>query len=294
MYDEILEGVKVKNSFKSESELIIHLKGLQKQVKYLRQKFKKFPVKIDYTDVKIQEAYMFAYYPHYTELLYYALNDASNMLNNKYPSRLLLFGSGPCPEIVGYLKFLNKQNLAENLNLNVSIFDISSTYWEHSRDITFNQIISNYQNGHTISNYNSEYFSFNEPLSNNEPLSKSALSKPCLVVYQNCLNEIDSTGYDIIKSNFEKLYNNLPSNSIIAIIDLSNYPDVVDLISSIQANLSSKNGFKLLRDIKLGAMHKLSNYKNPTSFIEKNLLTGKNGLIPRRKVKFTYSLIRKE
>ncbi len=285
MYDEILEGIKIKNSLKSENELIIHLKSLQEQVISLRQAFRDFPVRVDYTEVKTQEAYMFAYYPHYTELLYYVLSAASDMLDNKCPSKLLLFGSGPCPEIVGYLKFLNKQNLAENIDLDVSIFDISSTDWKYSRDITFNQIVPNYKNGHTISNYNPKDFNFNKPL------GEFTLSKPCLVVYQNCLNEIDLAGYGIIKSNFEKLYNSLPSNSIIAIIDFSEYPAVVDLIKSIKTNLSSKNGFKLLKS---DTIIKMPSYQNPTPFIKENLLTGKTNLIPKKNVSFTYSLIRKE
>ena len=156
MYNEILQGVKIKHSLNSDNDVNNHLQNLQNQVKSLRQAFRVFPVRFDYTDIKIQQAYMFAYYPHYTELLEYVLNSAKNNLNNNFPSNLLLFGSGPCPEIIGYLKFLNGQNLSKNIDINVSIYDIASTHWEYSRDITFNQIIPNYQNGHTISKWNSE------------------------------------------------------------------------------------------------------------------------------------------
>ena len=227
MYNEILQGVKIKHSLTSENEVNNHLQNLQNNVKSLRQAFRVFPVRFDYTNVNIQQAYMFAYYPHYTELLEYALNSANNSLNNNFPSNLLLFGSGPCPEIIGYLKFLNGQNQIEKMDLSVSIYDIASTHWEYSRDITFNQIIPSYINGHTISKWSSKDFKINVPL------GKVNLSEPQLVVYQNCLNEIDLSDYDTIKSNFEKLYDNLPSNSIIAIIDFHEYPDVVNLISSI-------------------------------------------------------------
>jgi len=293
MYNEILQGVKSKHSLTSENAINNHLQNLQNQVKSLRQAFKVFPVRFDYTDVKIQQAYLFAYYPHYTELLEYALNSANSSLNNSFPSKLLLFGSGPCPEIIGYLKFLNGQNQISRMNLKVSIFDIASTHWEYSRDITFNYIVPSYTNVHTISKWRSKNFRINVPLDNVN------LSEPQLVVYQNCLNEIDLSDYDIIKSNFEKLFDNLPSKSIIAIIDFHEYPDVVTLISAIQANISSKSGFVLLRDINSGVINKRSNYRNPPPIIRENLMTGipfeiQNGLIPRSKVKFTYSLIRKE
>ena len=154
-------------------------------------------------------------------------------------------------------------------------------------------IIPSYKNGYSISNWSSKDFKINIPLGNVN------LSEPQLVVYQNCLNEIDLSDHNTIKSNFEKLFDNLPSNSIIAIIDFHEYPDVVALISSIQANLSSKIGFKLLRDINSGVINKTSSYRNPTPIIRENLMTGipfevQNGLIPRSRVKFTYSLIRKE
>jgi len=293
MYNEIIQGVKIKHSLNNDIDVNNHLQTLQSQVKSLRQAFRVFPVRFDYTNVNIQQAYMFAYYPHYTELLEYVLNSANANLNNNFPSNLLLFGSGPCPEIIGYLKFLNGQNQIGKMNLSVSIFDIASTHWEYSRDITLNQIIPRYRNGHTISNWSSKDFKINVPLGNVN------LTEPQLVVYQNCLNEIDLSDYDTIKTNFEKLYDNLPSNSIIAIIDFHEYPDVVNLISSIQANLSSKNGFKLLRDINSGVINKTSSYRNPPPIIRENLMTGipfevQNGLIPRSTVNFTYSLIRKE
>mgnify|MGYP006156483403 CR=1 FL=1 len=293
MYNEILQGVKNKHSLTSDNAVNNHLKNLQNKVISLRQAFRIFPVRFDYKDVNIQQAYMFAYYPHYTELLEYALNSAKDSLNNDFPSNLLLFGSGPCPEIIGYLKFLNGQTQLKKMDLSVSIFDIASTHWEYSRDITFNEIIPSYKNGHTISKWSSKDFKINLPL------VKVNLSEPQLVVYQNCLNEIDLSDYDTIKSNFEKLYDNLPSNSIIAIIDFHEYPDVVTLISAIQESLSSKNGFTLLRDINLGVINKKSSYRNPPPIIRENLMTGipfeiQNGLIPRSTVKFTYSLIRKE
>ena len=228
-------------------------------------------------------------YPHYTELLEYALNSSKDSLRINLPTKLFLFGSGPCPEIIGYLKFLNGQNVTNNLSLSVSIFDIASTYWKYSRDITFNQIIPIYQNGHSILSWNSKNFKVNVPLGN-----VNLADEPHLVVYQNCLNEIDLSDYDTIKSNFTKLYENLPSDSIIAIIDFHEYPDVVNLITEIQTNLSSKNGFKLLRDINYGVINRISTYRNPTPIIKENLLIGINGLIPRSWVKFTYSLIKKE
>ena len=268
--------------------------GLQQSVRSLRQAFRHFPVTFDYTDVSIQQAYMFAYFPHYTQLLEYVLNQAGNDIQGNPPQDLLLFGSGPCPEIIGYLKYLNNRYPNQNFELNVSIFDIASTHWQYSRDITYNQIIPSIRNGHNIQNWNSKDFRFDVDL------GKVTLStSPKLVVYQNCLNEVNTSTYGTIRANFIKLFSNMPSGSLLAIIDFSEYPNVIELIQSIQNDLSEKNGFVLLRDIDNGVIEMRSNYRYPTPIIKENLLTGipfeiQNGLIPRSKVKFTYSLIEKE
>lgn len=294
MYNEILNGVKLKHSLNSESETVVHLQNLQSSVKSLRAAFKVFPVRFDYTNIQVQQAYMFAYYPHYTELLELVLINSKEEIGQNFPKKLLLFGSGPCPEIIGYLKFLNSFSQNSNCEISVSIFDIASTHWEYSRNLTFNQIVPTYQNSHKIVNYTAKDFKINIPLG-----EINLANEPHLVVYQNCLNEINVEEHKIVIANLKKLYQSLPKNSLIAIIDFHEYPEVVDLINEIQNNLSNEPNFKLLRDVKNGVINKTSNYRHPTPIIKDNLLTGipfqvQNGLIPRSKVNFTYSLIKKE
>ena len=294
MYNEILNGVKLKHSLTSESETQSHLQNLQSSVKLLREAFRIFPVKFDYTNIQVQQAYMFAYYPHYTELLEYVLINSKEQIGQNFPKKLLLFGSGPCPEIIGYLKFINNYSLNKNCEIGISIFDIASTHWEYSRNLTFNQIVPSYQNEHKIINNSAKDFKINLPLGD-----VNLSNEPQLVVYQNCLNEINVGEHKIVINNLKKLYQNLPKNSLMAIIDFHEYPEVVDLITQIQNNLSNEPNFKLLRDVKLGVINKTSTYKNPTQIIRENLMTGipfqlANGLIPRSKVNFTYSLMKKE
>ena len=264
MYEQILQGVKLKHSLNSETETLTHLQNLQSSVRSLRAAFRIFPVRFDYTNIQVQQAYMFAYFPHYTELLEHALINSKEEIGQNFPKKLLLFGSGPCPEIIGYLKFINSFSENKNCQIGISIFDIASTHWEYSRNLTFDQIVPKYQNGHKIINNTAKDFKINIPLGN-----VNLVEEPHLVVYQNCLNEISTEEHIIVIANLLKLYKSLPKNSIIAIIDFHEYPEVVELITEIQNSLSKEEHFKLLRDVNKGVITKISGYRYPTNYKRK-------------------------
>ena len=61
MYNQILQGIKSKHGLVSDNDVKNCLQSMQPQVKSLRQAFRTFPVRFDYTNYKIQQAYMFAY-----------------------------------------------------------------------------------------------------------------------------------------------------------------------------------------------------------------------------------------
>ena len=295
MYDEILGGIKGKCSLISGVELAAHLRSLREYTRDLRKAHRKFPVYCNYADVHVQQAYMLAYYPHYTQLLEYALNRVRYELNNRLLLNLLLIGSGPCPEIIGYLNFLN--SFRKKVSLNVSIFD--AVDWEFSRDITFNYIVPNYLKDQSISNWNFKNLAINQPFKASTAFDNVDLSQPQLVVCQNCLSEIKLADHSTVISNFRKLYKSLPSSSIIAIIESSTNLHVSDFLASIQANLASEYRSKILKDTKIGHEEITSSYRGTPPVIENNLLTGtqfeaEHDLIPRSRTKFIFSLIKKE
>jgi len=289
MYDEILKGIQTHYKM-NDVELNTHLEDLKPYVKNLRTAFRHFPVRFDYKSIPTQEAYMIAYYPHYTLLIEYVLEKYKDYLGEQIPEKLSFFGSGPCPEIIGYLNFLNNNKSYKSLNIN--IYDIASEHWKFSRDITKHYLIPKYQKNQKVNSLQS----YKVDITKKWKFKNT--NTPQLIIFQNCLNEIDIINHKTILENIIEIYNNIPENSIIAIIDLHNYREVLGLIQKIQNNLKINNSCSILRDVSEGEINLISKHKRPPQIIKEHLLTGipyelQNGLIPRSKVKFTFSLIKK-
>jgi hypothetical protein len=291
MYQDLLNGLYNANNLTNQAQHISYLQNLQEDVKSLRKAFTVYPVKFDYTNNKIQASYLLTYFPHYTELLQFALNTTSSTVANANINNLLLFGSGPCPEIVGYLNYLNEHKANNNRTIKASIYDIASTHWQFSRNIVFNNLVPNIKQQSTINQTAKD-------LRIDNPFNVNPISEKSLVVFQNCLNEITEEKHQIVIDNFTNIYNALPRESYIVIIDLSEYESVINLITRIQTTILNIGTAQVVRNINEGGLNRQSSYANPIPFIRENLLTGipyqvQNGLIPKRHIKFTYIIIKK-
>lgn len=292
MYQDLLNGLYNANNLTNQAQHISYLQNLQVDVKALRKAFTVYPVKFDYTNNKIQASYLLTYFPHYTELLQVALNKTNSTVANANINNLLLFGSGPCPEIIGYLNYLNEHNANNNRTIKVSIYDIASTHWQFSRNIVFNSLVPNIKQQSTINQIATD-------LRIDNPFNVNPITEKSLVVFQNCLNEITEEKHQTVIDNFTKIYNALANGSYITIIDLSEYGSVINLITRIQQKLSTLANARIIRNISEGGLNRQSGYKDPIPFIRENLLTGipyqlQNGLIPKRHIKFTYVIIKKQ
>lgn len=84
----------------------------------------------------------------------------------------------------------------------------------------------------------------------------------------------------------------MPANSIVVIADLSKYGSVIDLMSQVEAYISHRKKIKIIRSYTAGDYCFHSLLTLPT-VITKNLLTSAKGLIPRKKINFTYLAIQK-
>ena len=143
MLEEILESIKVENNLHGVNKISNYLNKLKINLITLRRAYSKPPVIIDYTDTKIQEAYLLAYFPHYTVPIFKVLED----INKDHPSlnipqNLCLIGAGPAPEIMGFLKFINNQfkSYEHSININIELIEIASE-WDYARKILNNIII---------------------------------------------------------------------------------------------------------------------------------------------------------
>jgi len=292
MYQDLLNGLYNVNNITTQQRKISYLQALQDHVKSLRRAFTVYPVAFDYTNNNIQASYLLTYFPHYTELLQVALNKTNATIANENINRLLLFGSGPCPEIVGYLKYLNQHNSNNQRTIHANIYDIAATHWQYSRNIVFQNIIPTLRN-QSIINHSANDLRIDNPFGN-----VNLAQEKTIVVFQNCLNEITEQRHQTVIENFAKIYNALVRGSYIIIIDLSEYDSVISLITQIQQRLSNLPNATVIRSISEGGLNRQSGYADPIPFIREHLLTGipyqvQNGLIPKRHIKFTYVIMKK-
>ena len=140
---EIFESIKGENNLHDVRKISNYLKNLKSNLKVLRSAYRrKGRVIIDYKETKNQEAYLLAYFPHYTvpifEVLEYIIKNHPSL---NIPQNLCLIGAGPAPEIMGFLKFINdKFKSHEHTNkINIELFDIVSE-WGYARKILENII----------------------------------------------------------------------------------------------------------------------------------------------------------
>ena len=84
----------------------------------------------------------------------------------------------------------------------------------------------------------------------------------------------------------------MPVNSVLVLADLSSYKSVIALMKKVEAYVSSKAKLRIIRSSTTGAYNFRSLLIQPTVITE-NLLTGDNGLIPRKNIKFNFLAIQK-
>lgn len=251
MYTEILQGLIKKNKITSEDLKISYLRSLHATVIDLWNSYRKNYFYLDYKHCKIQEAYMLRYFPSYSELVYLELKAKSDLIKfHDNNINCILFGSGPCPEAYGIIKFINEYQ-KERRNINFVSLDKVAEHWEATRSITINELIPciNKDNKFRI---NSWKYDLTIPIKtyNKESLKSfnTLIGKSNLIIFQNFLNEINLkiNGTNVYQ-NIVHIYNNLPKGSIIIFIEVSGYDiQVCDLLMKIQREIQKLNPIHLI------------------------------------------------
>lgn len=288
MYTDILDGLA---NFNQINNLELYLQDLQPYVKCLRQNYWSSNVRVDYSAPSIQAAYLLAYYPQYTEMTYEVLcNLADNHLNKCFAQRRELqacfFGAGPAPETVSWVKYLNR-NYSTTKYVIAHTYDIAADTWSRSRKITKHLVSQLFPHLNFIFNgTNLNLCKMNSLFS-----LRHIIQNCCLFFIQNCLNEIGDSSQTFI-NNIGFILTEMPSYSILVLADLSKYKSVTTLMEQVETYVSSRDTLKIIRSYTKGAYNFRSLLTQP-SVITENLLTGDNGLIPRRNINFNFLAIQK-
>lgn len=287
IYDLIVDGLKeLHNTASIES----HLKGLQKYVKTLRKAYCSYPVNVPYNEEKIQEAYILTYLPHYYQLIYSILNIEKGLLfQNKAKVCLGFIGGGPGSEAYGAMKYIIN-NCPQIKEVDIVVFDINAETWQYGHQIVLNSLIKKIKGCESL-NINWKAICFDLTNENDVYSNDSIFKNLDLLVIQNCINEIQIKYVPTLRKVLLTVYNLLPSDSYFLISDLT--ASVRDLMLKVENDIETKSKikYKLSTLGQTEPVQMISVHSKPNQTVRENLLNGTDGLIPRKNLKYDYTLL---
>lgn len=291
IYDSIVAGLNEHKPANLSSQS--YLQSLQPTLRFLRKSYYSYPVSVPYARQDIQASYLVAYLPHYYQLIYSILNnDKGNLFKNKETVKLGFIGGGPGSEVYGTIKYIIN-NCQWVKNIHVTIFDINAATWKFSNDIVLKNLI---KEGTKTQLPNITWNSIQFDITNEADFTTNlqVFKSLDLLTIQNCVNEIATQRIPVLKSIIVKLFQTLPNSAYLLISDLTS--SVRGLMKSIESELESAGGvkFKLSTLNQSGPTSIISVHHFPNKIIRENLMTGGDGLIPRKYLKYDYTLLSRE
>ena len=289
MYSDILTALYHLNNIDSEQQKKEYLQSLQEPARALWLRYQNQFVSVDYTDHSTQAAYMLRYFPQYAQIVDIVLNKLKikhikPLINNR-KLNCALFGSGPCPEAYGIAQFL-KSNYAEAETIQSISFDINASSWSYSRDITKENLIPAIFGERT---FGIRAFDFDLSLPIAIEKFNEAISKMSIIVFQNCLNEINPIKHGQVLSNLTTIYNNLSAGALLIFIDLTGFRNVIQLLVTFQNQINISSIAEPFNEAP--QTYFAANLVNTMpEILRTNLLNGnrqnQNGLIPRININY--------
>ena len=299
MYQLILKALYLLNNLNTDEERARYLQDLKPTAISLRRGFNPFAgpnVNADYRSEVVQSAYMLRYFPQYSLIIGLVLDELKNrQISLPFDDEEIsacFFGAGPCPEVYGFIRFLNSA-FSRVRKVTAYTFDIISDEWAYARDITEQYLIPAVWQRRELELINNTF-----DLSQADSINKltEIIRSSSLVVLQNCFNEINQRSYPNVNENLNSLVRAMRTGSILMIIDLSSYQAASNLVSQLESSIQAQTSVTTL----IGLTESASRY-NAVALINEmpltitqNLLTGEDGLIPRRYINYHCLVIRKD
>jgi hypothetical protein len=220
MFEDLLNGIFDRNGLYDTEAKAQYLGELRPYAKQLWESYRTQNVTTDYSDVKIQEAYLLRYFPFYTLPVVKEL-DALRTDGVTLPEVELLdacfLGCGPGPEVIGLMQQLRNSE-ADTTMLTAKMVDISAAAWSHSREIVRDFLAEPLWESRLV-----EYESFTASLSDTQTLRQMDLEGCHLVVVQNCLNEVPYDARSKVVDNILEVFGRLSPGAIALVIDRDGY-----------------------------------------------------------------------
>lgn len=289
IYNAIVDGFKEKKP--SNIRIEEYLKSLQQPVKSLRLAYRNSPVNVPYEKVDIQAAYLATYLPHYYQLIYKIfIEEVPDIFINKKKLYLTFIGGGPGSEVYGALKYIFN-NCNEVKDIYINILDINASTWDYSHSIVQKNLLDSINKEDVNIHWESVQFDLVSEVEIQK--IKSLIKKSDLLVIQNCLNEIATSNLSVLKGNLKTLFEYLPDNSYLLISDLTS--GARNIIRALEKYLIDCFAPKFIKSTlsQPSSTSLLSVHHKPSAIIAQNLLLGTDGLIPRKYLKYDYSILSK-
>ncbi|MCU0549469.1 MAG: hypothetical protein MUC48_08995 [Leptolyngbya sp. Prado105] len=286
MYRSILRAIEQQEQIQDVEH---YLQSLKPYVINLRRGFRNSLIRVDYSDFKVQAAYLLAYYPLYSEVTYRVLMDLAEPIHQAFAQKKRLqacfLGGGPTPEAVALSTYL-KQSGSQVNSLTAYAFDIAATTWSKSQEVSkylvskANSEIQFSLQGHPLNLCQKNVFS----------TYRDIIQTTDLFVIQNCLNEFVNTPQVFIE-NIDFLIQEMSESSILIIADL-NFEIVKRLMGQVECHFRTVSRLEVIRSNASG--YSCLHSRLPLlKVLTDNLLTGEEDLIPKKKVNFNYLAIQK-
>jgi hypothetical protein len=174
---------------------------------------------IPYRKEEFQNAYMFGFFPFYIGMIYHILREKefenpSDLFKNDL--KICLYGSGPAPEILGFVGYLRDFH-SDVRRINVTFLDQNN--WDDWRNFCLTQLIPLFWDGeiqHTSVTFN--LFQFPDA-SDKEIINIISLAS--IHNFQNVISDLYKSpeNLDKLRPSFFNLYQRTATNSIMILSD---------------------------------------------------------------------------
>jgi len=291
VYDQIVEAIDELND--KPLKIREYLQSLKPVVKQLRSTYRKpLPVYVNYALQNIQSAYLITYLPHYYQLIYKILVEQElQRMKTITDFSAVFIGGGPGSEAYGTVKYILEY--CPNIkNISIKILDINANTWNYSHSALNGYLLPELNRYKDISvKWNSHDFNLVDV--NDIELNTCFFENADIVVIQNCINEIAQRDYDTLEKNILGIFKLLPDYSSLLMIDLTTSvrSKIAHLEKKIEDNFLDIRKTTTSGNRSPSAMTSI-NYR-PSQIIRENLLDFSNGLMPRKNLKYDFSLLSK-
>lgn len=237
MYDDILREIFALNKLENPASQSNYLQSIRPIAKRLWHAYQTQVVAVDYSEPKIQEAYLLRYFVPYSFLLSTVLGKmVQEGIDVSRAGGLLtacLFGCGPGPEVAGLISYLKQNDDCPEM-LIIRMLDAASATWHHGRTIVRNSIVAAEWDPALI-----EMEQVALDISEELPFPSGDAD---LVVFQNCLNELNASQLAMVTEKLRALLLSAKNGATLVLIERARYP-TKGVLSSLYQWANQKAGF---------------------------------------------------